>query len=898
MIEAVANAVNTTDLDEALTIPCGSCVIVDHYQGEVVDLPNGLRVDGMLYFPPSSNLTIKTTHVFVIGMLKIDVPNSGNQITFSLYGEDNVLFNSDDYSDDLPTCTDGCNLGSKPIAIIGGRLEIQAYPPTCPGWEKLQGVILESEEDSKFSQKLIVSRESAECWGAGTELVLTSHTLYDGDRQVATVEDVDLINGIIYLSRKISRPLTFLEHGDFGVEVASLNRPVVFEAESHQDDELMGGHLIIFGTSTLQHLEGVEIRNFGQQGLLGRYPTHFHFCGDATGSVMKKNVVRQSNQRCFVIHQTDSVLIEDNVSFDTFGHCYFLEDGVEENNIFRGNLGLGVKNAKRLLSHLSGKTETDDQSSVFWISNPMNYFYGNIAAGGESAGFWFETNGAARYMNLGAFDNNQAHSSARFGFTTYPLIWKPESEAIINNLKVYRIQQRGLFLHNTRLLTFNGCVLADNLRSADILQGDDIIFRDSKIIGRSSSLAPFQRRVLSGIVLHATKSARFDYSGTILGTTLENVVFENWSEEASGHQNVEISFAKSHMYTVSFYAPHSFRNVTLDKDATGTIDVCLVESIGLDDIIIEIDSDPSGSFSPSFQPGFLVSPKFSDSDCIRHNECLFFCEGACLRTLRMLTSLSASEYEMVVTYSINDSELLRVNRATRDFVASEHYGPHEDGYHTVALPAGTFRFHFEDDTGAVVFPKYAIPVFEAAPKCGMFVDYDDVTVVLPDRANAGCSNLVTNGSFDTSITGWRWSGRQDMIWSSELKALDTNAIGRHPSQFLKANCLKAGDTYDFSMVLNVFNVNGENLAIDCWSNICMEIVVRLFFYERGSSSHYDVRVPSDIVESTKAGFDLNVSGTWNINNEQAQADKAQLILTPRRLGNSRFIIDDVQGVLA
>lgn len=165
------------------------------------------------------------------------------------------------------------------------------------------------------SQKLVVSRESAECWGPGTELVLTSHTQYDGDRQLATVEEVDVVNGIIYLSRNISRPLTFSEHGDFGIEVASLNRPVVFEAESHQDDDLIGGHLIIFGTSTLQHLEGVEIRNFGQQGLLGRYPAHFHFCGDATGSVMKKNVVRQSNQRCYVIHQTDSVLIEDNVAF-------------------------------------------------------------------------------------------------------------------------------------------------------------------------------------------------------------------------------------------------------------------------------------------------------------------------------------------------------------------------------------------------------------------------------------------------------------------------------------------------------------------------------------------------------------------------------------------------------
>ena len=61
--------------------------------------------------------------------------------------------------------------------------------------------------------------------------------------------------------------------------------------QSNPDDDLIGGHMIIYWTPNPQHLEGVEIRNFGQQGRLGRYPTHFHLCGNSTGSVMTKNVV-------------------------------------------------------------------------------------------------------------------------------------------------------------------------------------------------------------------------------------------------------------------------------------------------------------------------------------------------------------------------------------------------------------------------------------------------------------------------------------------------------------------------------------------------------------------------------------------------------------------------------
>lgn len=65
--------------------------------------------------------------------------------------------------------------------------------------------------------------------------------------------------------------------------------------------------------------------------------------------------------------------MEENVAFDILGHCFFLEDGVEENNTFKNNLGADVKKATKLLSAQSGRKETDDSPSVFWISNAANF---------------------------------------------------------------------------------------------------------------------------------------------------------------------------------------------------------------------------------------------------------------------------------------------------------------------------------------------------------------------------------------------------------------------------------------------------------------------------------------------------------------------------------------------
>ena len=142
------------------------------------------------------------------------------------------------------------------------------------------------------NNQIHLSQEAASCWAPGSEIVITSNTERGQDYQLATIDSTDPTSGTLKLNQSLDPVSTLSSDPNHAVEVALLNRRIVFEADDSPNDDLIGGHLIIFGTPTVkQHLEGVEIRNFGQQGNLGRYPVHFHICNDVFGSIVKKNVV-------------------------------------------------------------------------------------------------------------------------------------------------------------------------------------------------------------------------------------------------------------------------------------------------------------------------------------------------------------------------------------------------------------------------------------------------------------------------------------------------------------------------------------------------------------------------------------------------------------------------------
>lgn len=160
-------------------------------------------------------------------------------------------------------------------------------------------------------------------------------------------------------------------------------------------------------------------------------------------------MIRESNQRCIVIHGTHNLTVIDNIAYDTHGHCYMTEDGGEIDNVFRRNLGALTQQATRL----TRPVESDNFPSTFWCSNPRNTWVGNVAAGSRHNGFWFELQEDVRaptadmplsqgmiprQVNLQLFRDNVAHSNdsaglrvrghgslvavERFAFSHFPLL--------------------------------------------------------------------------------------------------------------------------------------------------------------------------------------------------------------------------------------------------------------------------------------------------------------------------------------------------------------------------------------------------------------------------------------------------------------------------------------------
>jgi len=216
-------------------------------------------------------------------------------------------------------------------------------------------------------------------WLAGARLLVTSHTRLWDDHQERTIVAVttnSVSSGYVRLEldAPIRRPTTLLESQDYAVEVALLSRNIVFEGGSNNMQD--GGHFIILHTPNVaQTIQGIDIQHFGIQGTLGRYPIHFHYSGDVSGSVVSKNTIRQSHQRCIVVHGTNNVEVSDNVAFDTKGHCYITEDGIETGNSFLRNLGAQIDGPATLIPNNS---ETDNQPAIFWITQPTNFVEGNV----------------------------------------------------------------------------------------------------------------------------------------------------------------------------------------------------------------------------------------------------------------------------------------------------------------------------------------------------------------------------------------------------------------------------------------------------------------------------------------------------------------------------------------
>jgi cell surface hyaluronidase len=479
-----------------LVIPAGKQVLLD----VSVNL-GALEIAGELRFD-NLDLELRAKSIMVHGG-KLQVGSSlapfSKRAVITLVGQD--------------TGGDVMGMGEKVLGVMmGGRLELYGAS-RGKSWTHLDASAVVGATTLKL--------ESGAGWAVGDKVVVAS-TDYSPNQAEEVV--ITAVNGDVVT---VAPALKFAHFGqvqtfagkslESRAEVALLNRNITIRGDETSGVTGFGGHLMVMDTSLAQ-LENVEIMNMGQKNKLKRYPIHFHMQGvGSAGSFVKNSVIHSNFNRCVTIHGSGGIILENNAAYNTLGHCFFLEDGSETNNVFRGNLGLSTKRpdeGQRLLP-------TDKDPSTFWITNPNNVFENNVAAGSASFGFWIalpETATGpsatdARFAGifpsrtaLGVFKNNLAHSNDNTGLnvdggpdvktfeqrTTYYAARAVPSDpksAIVPTLfegfQAYKNRTRGVWLRGEKH-TLENAVIADGAIGATFASHDTVV-QNSLFIGETAN---------------------------------------------------------------------------------------------------------------------------------------------------------------------------------------------------------------------------------------------------------------------------------------------------------------------------------------------------------------------------------------------------------------------------
>jgi hypothetical protein len=470
---------------------------------------NGLTIMGKLAFSDKADLELTTEWIMLHGELEIGTEARPHTRKATITLTDNV-------KDEQVM-----GMGDRGIMLSGGTLNLHGNITNT--WTKLAKT---AEAGSSTIEVLDASQ-----WKAGDVIVLASTDFNPRQAEKRTIASIS--GNTITLDR----PLEYMHFGqitydvDERGEVALLTRNIKVQASEDASQSYFGGHIMAMVTSKM-FIEGVELTRMGQHLTLARYPIHWHLVGEGgKGQYIRNAAIHETFNRCVTVHGTHDLRVENNVTYDIVGHCFFLEDGIEHGNQYVRNLAIQVKchPTKPCVPHnlaangeisgnrqgmrqesFSGKDTllpSDNTVAAYWITNPDNSFIDNVAAGSDQVGFWFSIpehpNGAflntdiskktwPRRTPLRAFRGNVSHSNFdgfmidrhinednTFGLASVP--WLPltdpedlESEVMethFENLTAYKNRNGGLWGRGD-LYVYKNAKFADNAIGMTQAAGD------------------------------------------------------------------------------------------------------------------------------------------------------------------------------------------------------------------------------------------------------------------------------------------------------------------------------------------------------------------------------------------------------------------------------------------
>jgi hypothetical protein len=326
----------------------------------------------------------------------------------------------------------GANKETEPAIInCGGRWDVHGAPMS-PTWMKLAS-------PARAGDVSITSSEAASGWKTGDHIIVTSSGnlseankskhRYESSNQFGTEErTIAKIDGAtIQLDRPLNNPHDANE--DDRAEVANLSRNVVIESA---DPAGVRGHTMYHRNSS-GSISYAEFRHLGKEGILGRYPIHFHLVRDSMrGSSVIGASIWDSGNRWIAIHGTDYLLVRDCVGYQCKGHGYFLEDATEQYNILDHNLAVQAFAAKKL-PHQALAFDPNEGAG-FWWANGRNTLIRNCACENHQYGFRFQIEGSRRgreaFKSLRMPDGSSQETDVR----TVPFLRFEDNESHSNGL--------------------------------------------------------------------------------------------------------------------------------------------------------------------------------------------------------------------------------------------------------------------------------------------------------------------------------------------------------------------------------------------------------------------------------------------------------------------------------
>jgi hypothetical protein len=602
-----------------------------------------------------------------------------------------------------------------------------------------------------------------------------------------------------------------------------------------------------------------------------------------------------------------------------------LEDHSERDNTLTNNLAAV---AKKVITKIRPE-ETDDVPSSYWITNPENTFIGNVAAGSEHSGFWFEMSFSVRGPSaemsmydgynprekpLTLFQGNIAHSNNEHGIKTYPGAgYFPTGDAaVFKDCQSFRNAGNGVFIHNSGNIKIEGGLFADNRVQVDLDRSPSCTVDGAGIVGYSNEFRQIRETTRSrghcpsdwpirGIELHSYWAGGTKNNGS----SVVNTSFEGFGDTGCTNSVAILVDEENKGY---FDVRTEVQNLTFDA-ASKPLSNCVnsqygTQISGLDNFVLR---DNDGSIMG--QPGYIVSDTHSltaFANCVSElDSCTAHCPNQCLRAYVLAVStLEDPSLELEIT-DLNSNEIITVQSSYETPLNSdgtvnvaEHTKTHRNNLFFAVLPSGgDYSARFTKD-GFDHWPVFVRTDYDdPGSSCPEFTSF---TIQEPD--DESCLDLIHNGDMEAGIEDW-WATMGGVVSRDEsaygqglaLTSEYRTASWMGPAQYVDSRCLPVGAKYNVSAKVKLINKStGAPVDCDPSNNKCPKMIVKL-----ESGAHQE----RDQVWKWIAGFpstddwvadDWNViSGTFTVDQAVADAGSTLVYFESETYVDVLMVIDDV-----